>query len=629
MQWAEPETGGEAFIPLAQGKRGRSTDILASVAKIFGYALVPQDNLPNSASGILGALSGGAVSRMLKLAGVDKLGVTAYADGGMDAAGLRKLAEGTGASRPLTGAPYVWGGVNWGDCSGAMSAFARAAVGLDPFGGRFSTASEASQLQAMGFTLGMGSSGDLRFGWYNGGAGGGHTAGTLPDGTNIEMGGGNGGGALGGGAAGADDPQFTDHAFLTIGPGMPTTGTGATDPGGFVTRPDGTIVYQPGNGNYGATGGGLSGGSGSGSGSGGNSISSRFGSAVGAFVEGQIADVFQTLGANDTPGILGAVAEYENSQRSKQNGTVDTAALKKSYDDAVAKSNQQFDKDKAQIDEDLKSRKINQAEHDQKIADLTKRHEDTLAEAKQKYDDASRTANSANGAADDQQRQAPADPGTSAPAPGEDLGPGGAAQAAPGLASTGNQIKDAFRSGLREAWRTGQPWIDTDWIVGKESSWNPSARNGKYSGLIQAGPEVYQAAGKSPTTTDPKEQGEVYDRYVGDRYHDPAGARAHWEANNWYDDGGQAIGTGLMAKNVIKPERVLSPRQTEAFEQMVRSNFQSGVGTDQIIAKLDQLIGAVLSIEGGDTVTLRDEREYFARKERRQRSRIAAAKGGR
>ena len=59
------------------------------------------------------------------------------------------------------------------------------------------------------------------------------------------------------------------------------------------------------------------------------------------------------------------------------------------------------------------------------------------------------------------------------------------------------------------------------------------------------------------------------------------------------------IGTGLMAKNVLRPERVLSPRQTEAFEQMVQHNFQSGIGTDQIIAKLDQLIAAVAKAGAG------------------------------
>ena len=37
--WAEPETGGEAYIPLSPSKRQRSEDILAQVAKMFGYSL--------------------------------------------------------------------------------------------------------------------------------------------------------------------------------------------------------------------------------------------------------------------------------------------------------------------------------------------------------------------------------------------------------------------------------------------------------------------------------------------------------------------------------------------------------------------------------------------------------------
>jgi hypothetical protein len=37
--WAEPETGGEAYIPLSPSKRKRSLDILEEVAGIFGYNL--------------------------------------------------------------------------------------------------------------------------------------------------------------------------------------------------------------------------------------------------------------------------------------------------------------------------------------------------------------------------------------------------------------------------------------------------------------------------------------------------------------------------------------------------------------------------------------------------------------
>lgn len=39
--WAEPETGGEAYIPLARSKRGRSMEILRQVAERFGMALTP------------------------------------------------------------------------------------------------------------------------------------------------------------------------------------------------------------------------------------------------------------------------------------------------------------------------------------------------------------------------------------------------------------------------------------------------------------------------------------------------------------------------------------------------------------------------------------------------------------
>lgn len=41
FQWAEGETGGEAFIPLAASKRNRSMGILSEVANMFGYGLMP------------------------------------------------------------------------------------------------------------------------------------------------------------------------------------------------------------------------------------------------------------------------------------------------------------------------------------------------------------------------------------------------------------------------------------------------------------------------------------------------------------------------------------------------------------------------------------------------------------
>lgn len=145
-----------------------------------------------------------------------------YADGGIATPDeIRRFVDGESvnghqARRPLQGAPYDWGGINWGDCSGAMSAIARFAVGIAPFAARFTTMTEAVETAKLGFKPGKGSRGDLRLAWYNGGAGGGHTWGELPDGTPVEMRGGGRGGIVGGDAWTIDNGKATDFAHLPV-----------------------------------------------------------------------------------------------------------------------------------------------------------------------------------------------------------------------------------------------------------------------------------------------------------------------------------------------------------------------------------------------------------------------------
>lgn len=209
--WAEPETGGEAYIPLARSKRARSTAILDEVAGRFGYSLVEHGTgkpYDGTYSGNLGPQH-----------------VTHFADGGVVTADdIRALVEGNGAPRPLEGAPYVfgggWGEPMWGDCSATVSSVSAFAVGQNPFPRKFATASQASWLSQNGFTRGRGGDGDLRVGFRDGGPAGGHTAGTLPDGTNFEMGGARGNGQLGGGAAGAWDSYFNEFFYLPVSPGF-------------------------------------------------------------------------------------------------------------------------------------------------------------------------------------------------------------------------------------------------------------------------------------------------------------------------------------------------------------------------------------------------------------------------
>ncbi|MFI6368712.1 phage tail tape measure protein [Nocardia sp. NPDC050630] len=137
-QWAEPETMGEAFIPLAPSKRGRSVNILGQVAGMFGF------------------------------------GLTKMADGGV------AVTRALGFLRGESGKPYQYGGVgnpSW-DCSGFISAAYALLKGLSPFTRWFTTESDFAGL---GFRSGLDPTGrGLSIGIYRGGGGQySHMAGSL------------------------------------------------------------------------------------------------------------------------------------------------------------------------------------------------------------------------------------------------------------------------------------------------------------------------------------------------------------------------------------------------------------------------------------------------------------------
>ncbi|MFF2387834.1 phage tail tape measure protein [Agromyces sp. NPDC058104] len=58
--WAEPETGGEAYIPMSPAKRAGSTAILADVAAQFGYQLVPSGSRSGGGGAMPPARQGGS-----------------------------------------------------------------------------------------------------------------------------------------------------------------------------------------------------------------------------------------------------------------------------------------------------------------------------------------------------------------------------------------------------------------------------------------------------------------------------------------------------------------------------------------------------------------------------------------
>lgn len=115
------------------------------------------------------------------------------------------------------------------------------------------------------------------------------------------------------------------------------------------------------------------------------------------------------------------------------------------------------------------------------------------------------------------------------------------------------------------------------WVMQHESGGRnvPNASGASTaSGYFQMINGTWKAyGGSTPRAMDASyaEQAAVATRYVNARYGGWGGAQAYWMAHGNYDQGGIASSSGIMAKMSNKPERVLSPRQTDSFESMVAS----------------------------------------------------------
>lgn len=89
---------------------------------------------------------------------------------------------------------------------------------------------------------------------------------------------------------------------------------------------------------------------------------------------------------------------------------------------------------------------------------------------------------------------------------------------------------------------TGADWDAAKWIIQRESNWNPQAVNpssGAY-GLFQFNPMGGDtlSAYLPDRNPNPAVQADAGARYMKDRYGSPSAAKAFWEANGWYADGG-------------------------------------------------------------------------------------------
>lgn len=201
VQWAEPSTGGEAFIPLNGGQR--SIKIWAETGRL------------------LGVFDEGGIRGWPSEPGT----YVVTPDNIMTALQFAQSVSGRAPYGPAAG-PTMY------DCSGFMSAIYGILTGHGlPDGQRFFTTE--SDFTKLGFLPGYDPSSPFNIGVHHGGPGGGHMAGTLM-GYNVESGGSHGGPLIGAGAAGATDPQFEEHYHL---PGsMYGYGTGGA--GGYFEPPD-------------------------------------------------------------------------------------------------------------------------------------------------------------------------------------------------------------------------------------------------------------------------------------------------------------------------------------------------------------------------------------------------------
>ncbi|MCS5479839.1 tape measure protein [Corynebacterium sp. YIM 101645] len=89
---------------------------------------------------------------------------------------------------------------------------------------------------------------------------------------------------------------------------------------------------------------------------------------------------------------------------------------------------------------------------------------------------------------------------------------------------------------------TGADWDAAKWIVQRESTWNPTAVNPSSGafGLFQFNPMGGNTLGAylPDRNPDPAVQADAGARYMKDRYGSPSAAKAFWEQNGWYAQGG-------------------------------------------------------------------------------------------
>lgn len=119
-------------------------------------------------------------------------------------------------------------------------------------------------------------------------------------------------------------------------------------------------------------------------------------------------------------------------------------------------------------------------------------------------------------------------------------------------------------------------WGAVDSIVSRESSWNPAARNKSSGafGLFQfLGHENDKYGAMGGYSPDPNSQAAAGIQYMIDRYGSPSAAKSFWDANGWYEQGGEVVPI-----NAHKGEHVFTTKDVAAMGgQSNVYNFRRGL----------------------------------------------------
>jgi hypothetical protein len=102
--------------------------------------------------------------------------------------------------------------------------------------------------------------------------------------------------------------------------------------------------------------------------------------------------------------------------------------------------------------------------------------------------------------------------------------------------SAKSDIKEQVRAiASKHGWGDGKQWEALDWIIQKESSWNPNAQNKRSTafGLFQW-LDMTRKAYNCPKTADVAIQTECGIKYIKARYGDPVEAKKFHQAKGWY-----------------------------------------------------------------------------------------------